>query len=170
MPLNSFQHTPITVEVPDSRDGLKQLAVFNHLGLDVADSGRLTLLIGTGVQLHLPADDGGYGRELSGPAFSPPPVTLRADARTAVYYNPDDPADPRNGQPLYFRRGIAPADWGTLDDDGTTFTPLPTGLEATKEPLLLQCDFVELLLLNLLAPMIRQHMAAAAGPPYNRYS
>jgi hypothetical protein len=164
MPLLPFAHTPLRLPVcPHAASGLNQAAVFTDLLLHVAPgTGEVTLGITTRLELSPP------DRPEVVAGLQRPPVQLGADNDTAVYFDADEPANPRNGQPLYFKRG-QPAEWGTLDEAGE-FTALAGGLAAAPEPLRLQGDWAETLLHQLLAPLILANMQAANLPPYNRYA
>lgn len=167
MPLLPFAHTPIAVPVsPHAATGLAQTAAFTGLSVTISPVGDTTMNVQTRVDFHHPATGALIA---DSPGIIARPVPLVADNNCAVYYDPATPDHPRNGQILYYLRGADPAVWGTVDA-ASQFTPLVGGLAATPEPLLLQGQWVEVLLLSMLAPLIKQNMAQADLPPFNRYS
>ena len=170
MPLLPFTHQQIVVPVAPKTTAsgavlFAQTAVFSELHLTGAASGPVHLELVT-----VPVYSLGSGEAVpDGLGIKPEPVKLTATNDWAVYYDAANPAHPRNGQPLYYRGGVAPNEWCFYDEAGG-LVPLVDGLEAAPEPLRLQGDWAEMLLFSLLGTLIRSNMEAANRPPFNRYA
>lgn len=167
-PTTPFVHQPILVDVATVLQNgtaiLHKKARFTGLTLRINQLGEYCLELITQPEGYTLAGD------LIGPGKGVDfyPVSLVADAETAVYYDPA--GSPRNGQPLYFLGGPDYLKaWGTRDAAGT-WQPLPVGgIAATPEPLRLQSDWVEGFLLSVLGPLIQANIQQANQPPFSRY-
>ena len=168
MSLLTYERTPIVVPVApyvqNAETLFLQRAEFTGMTVSIT-AGELSLVLHTVAHKFTLA-----GEPIPpGAGLQPVPVPLTADNNWAVYFNPANQTDPRNGQPLYKRGGVGNADWYAPQPDGT-FTLMPNGLSSAPEPLRLQGDWAETILLSLLGGLIRSNIQAANLPPFNRYA
>jgi hypothetical protein len=171
MPYYSLPLPLITVDVCD-RYGLKQRAVWAGTTIEPDPSGGLRVLLHTRIDYYQPDASGGYGEPVpAGKGISSRNETLVADNNTAVYFNPADPADPRNGEALYFKEGGVIKVWGTRDANGV-FTPLGFPIEDVPEPTTGQGDLFGVMMGQpiIMNDLVAQHITAANQPPYNRFA
>lgn len=175
MPELPFTYEPISQRVADrvfDDTRLCQIATWNRLSVHVHD-GQLRLELGFEVAYYS-CVDGEPGAPLpGGKGLSAWSQTLYANNDCAVYLNPTDKQDPRNGEICYYRT-VDPATgegWEAVAADGTR-TPLAGGLAAAPEPVLKQGDAFaasmhEPMLLNQL---IAYHLNAANEHPFNKFA
>lgn len=174
MPLLPFTYAPISQRVADRLFGttaIAQVATWDALNVRV-NGGELQLELGFRVAYH-GLNNGQLGEPLGiGQGIDSWHQTLFANNDCAVYLNPADAADPRNGQILYYAtptpEGLG---WETRHADGTS-TALVGGLNAAQEPLLKQGDAFALQMENplALAQMIRYHLNAANQAPFSKFA
>ncbi|MBO2007563.1 hypothetical protein [Hymenobacter negativus] len=115
---------------------------------------HLLVLVGLTVELYA-THAGEYGSRLLGRGFADYPVTLRADNECAVYFNPADEEDPRNGQILYLQGERDAAEWAQL-------------LEQAPEPVALQGDAFRWMMHHqplVIGRMVRDFIAQADQDP-----
>ena len=174
MPELPFSYEPITQRVADRVFGdtvLCQVATWHQLSVQVR-AGQLRLELGFEVQYHScvagePGEPIPAGKGLS--AWS---QTLYANNDCAVYLNPKDPADPRNGQVLYYRAPASDGEaWERVEKDGTR-TLVDGGLDAVPEPVMRQGNAFALAMNQplTLAQLIRYHLNAANEPPFSKFA
>lgn len=125
------------------------------------------------VVYHGRTADGSPGLAVpTGKGLAPWNQTLYANNDCAVYLDPADLTNPRNGQVLYYRTFPSQGGgWESRHADGTT-TALVGGLEAAPEPCLKQGDAFALQMEHplALAALIRYHLNAANQPPFSKFS
>lgn len=174
MPLLPFTYAPISQRVANRVFGgtvLSQIATWNALNVAVV-GGELRLELGFEVAYHGVTNGLPDVAVPNGKGIKPWSQTLLANNDCAVYFNPANAADPRNGEILYYRiltlEGEA---WErrAVDGSGTT---LAGGLAAAPEPVIKQGDAFALQMENPLglAQMIRYHLNAANQAPFFKFS
>ena len=182
MPFIPFDCTPISQRVTNRTFGDQQLAQVATLSGFAVDfdltTHELSLTLKTRVDLHgLVA--GELGEPIpAGKGLSSRTVLLYANNNCAVYFNPDELEDPRNGEILYYKITLPGAGplapptvaWQRVQPDGSLGEPIAP--EAVPEPVLAQGNaFAQQLNYPLvLAQLIRHHLAAADAPPFNKYA
>ena len=174
MPLLPFTYAPISQRVADRVFGdtvLCQVATWDSISVRVV-AGALYLELGFKVTYHGVAN-GLPGEPLpSGKGLDSWQQTLYANNGCAVYLNPSDATDPRNGQILYYHTLTPTGEgWETRHADGTR-TALVGGLEAAPEPVIKQGDAFALQMEHplALAALIRYHLNAANEAPFSKFS
>ena len=175
MPLLPFTYAPISQRVADRVYGsttLCQVATWDAINVRVA-GGALQVEIGFQVAYFGVLPTGLPGDALpTGKGIAPWHQTLYANNECAVYLNPANATDPRNGEILYYHTLTPTSDgWEHRAADGTT-TPLVGGLAAAPEPCIKQGDAFALAMDNplTLAQLIRYHLNAANEAPFSKFS
>ena len=174
MPELPFTYEPIIQRVADRVFGesvLCQVATWDQLSVQVR-AGQLRLELGFEVVYHALLN-GEPGEPIpAGKGLSVWNQTLYANNDCAVYLNPQDPADPRNGQVLYYHvPALYSEAWERVEKDGTR-TALVGGLEAAPEPVMRQGNAFALAMNQpmVLAQLIRYHLNAANEPPFSKFA
>lgn len=182
MPFLPFERTPIAQRVSDRHFGdqvLCQVATWSALHAHVdPTTHEVSIVVETRVDFYTSVA-GELGERIPvGNGLASRQVPLFANNNCAVYFNPTDPTDERNGEVLYYKTTLPAATptaepqvaWQRREPDGALSEPLaPTDL---PEPLLLQGDAFALQLEYplVLANLIRHHIAAADAPPFSKYA
>jgi hypothetical protein len=182
MPELPFLRQPIAQRVTDRTFGdqkLGQVAELADFKVELDEqTHELSLIVKTRVRWYSLVE-GALAQPVPATArgLRPEPVYLHANNNCAVYVNPEDAADPRNGEVLYYKEILPPTAgkpvivWRPLLPDGTLGEPLAS-LDDAPEPVLRQGDAFAAQLKQplILDQLLRYHMAAADQPPFNRYA
>lgn len=176
MPYIALPRKSITIDVVDKvfNDSVfKQKAVFTGLSAQVSqDTSELSIIISTRSDLYS-VIAGQCGTKITGDIqFSSKPVLLFANNNCLVYFNPQDPADVKNGDILYYKNmefNAGGSGWSKVNPDGTLQPPI--ALADVPEPCTLQGDLFGVMMDNpmILNQLIQHHMTSANNPLFNKY-